>query len=184
MSCHPEIVGICLQLRPEQATLVPERRQELTTEGGLDVLGFFDRIRDVTQKLKARGIWVSHFVEPDGQQIRRCADAGANAVELHTGRYAQAFLAGENVAAQLERLADAARYARSLGLAVYAGHGLTLQNVAAVAQLEYVTELNIGHGLVSHALFVGLAHAIEDFLRGMHKTHSAEHAVLPALSVR
>ena len=158
MSLNREIVDIALDVVPDQATLVPENRQELTTEGGIDVIKEFDRIKDVTEKLKAKGIFVSLFVDPDIKQIDASKKSGAQAVELHTGNYANAKKGDTSM--EIERLKKAAEYAKSIGLEVYAGHGLTYENVKPVAAIKEITELNIGHTIIAKSVFVGLKEAI------------------------
>jgi len=143
---------------PDQATLVPENRQELTTEGGIDVIKEFDRIKDVAEELKAKDIFVSLFVDPDIKQIDASKKSGAQAVELHTGNYANAKKG--DISMELERLKKAAEYAKSIGLEVYAGHGLTYENVKPVAAIKEITELNIGHTIIAKSVFVGLKEAI------------------------
>jgi pyridoxine 5-phosphate synthase len=157
-----DILALAVALTPHQATLVPERRAEITTEGGLP-LGA-DAVADrrlaaAVRRLKAAGIRVSLFVDPDRAVVERGAALGADAVELHTGRYCHAF---PDAGRELDRLADAARHARAAGLAVHAGHGLNYVNVAAVARLPEVEELNIGHSVVSRALFVGIERAVAE----------------------
>ena len=183
MSIASDVVAVCLRLKPQQATLVPERRAELTTEGGLNLSENSETIRQVLTQLKAAGIVVSLFIEPSLLVVEQSRSLGADMVELHTGAFAHATALGRDGADELLRLRRAAEHAHGLGLQVAAGHGLTLQNVAAVAQLPYITELNIGHGLVSHAVFVGLPQAIADFLQAMQQ--STEHSVqnVPALSL-
>jgi len=157
-----EIVAFAVALRPLQATLVPERREEVTTEGGL-VLGrdaaADRRVADAVRRLKDAGIRVSLFVDPDVAVIDQSAAVGAHAIELHTGSYAHAFPQAER---ERERLAAAARHARAAGLAVHAGHGLNYANVQDVARIPEVEELNIGHSIVSRALAVGMERAVAE----------------------
>ncbi|MGC9454156.1 MAG: pyridoxine 5'-phosphate synthase [Phycisphaerae bacterium] len=160
MSLDEEIVGIATDLAPHQATLVPENRQEVTTEGGLDCLGGADRLRNVTRTLQDKGIVVSAFVDPEPSQIRAARDAGCDAVELHTGAYANAD--PQQVSAALEALAEGLRVGLEAGLIVHAGHGLTYNNVAPVAALGRFEEFNIGHSIVSRAVFVGLREAVRE----------------------
>ncbi|MDH4043518.1 MAG: pyridoxine 5'-phosphate synthase [Gemmatimonadota bacterium] len=157
-----EILALAVSLRPHQATLVPERRMEITTEGGLPLGTDPDgdrRLRDAVARLKDAGIRVSLFVDPDADIIERSADLGAHAVELHTGRYCLAF---PDARRELDRLATAARHAASLGLAVHAGHGLNLANVPPVARLPEVEELNIGHSIIGRAVMVGMERAVAE----------------------
>jgi len=162
LATSDEIVGLAVTLRPHQATLVPERREEITTEGGL-VLGrdaaADRRIADTVRRLTDAGIRVSLFVDPDPDVLDRCARLGVDAVELHTGSYANAFPAAER---EVSRLVEAARHAAAAGLAVHAGHGLTYVNVQAVAQIPQIEELNIGHTIVSRAISVGMERAVAE----------------------
>ncbi len=155
-----EMLAIAEQVRPADVCLVPERREELTTEGGLNVRADLERIRAACQRLHQAGIRVSLFVDPDTDQLEAAAEAGARVVELHTGSYADAPEAGREAA--LERLRGAVDRAVELGLAVNAGHGLHYQNVQQVAALAAVEELNIGHAIVARALFVGLENAVRE----------------------
>jgi len=160
MAATDEMLAIALRHRSHAACIVPERREERTTEGGLDVAGQRDHLRRVVQELGSAGIRVSLFIEPDARQIEAAIALGAPVVELHTGAYCDAV--GETRAAELNRLGDAARLAGQGGLEVHAGHGLTFDSVAPVAALPQVRELNIGHFLVGEAIFVGLAEAIRE----------------------
>jgi pyridoxine 5-phosphate synthase len=161
MACADEIVEIALDVKPDQVTLVPERREELTTEGGLNVAGSLDRITAVTRRLKDAGILVSLFVDPANEQIRASAESGAQAIELHTGSYANA--RGEQaVKERLCELADAAARAADEGLRAYAGHGLNYVNVKPVADIPEIEELNIGHSIIARAVFVGLDRAVRE----------------------
>jgi pyridoxine 5-phosphate synthase len=168
MSVEPEIVAIAVQTRPDQVTLVPERREELTTEGGLDVLGRFDRVRDAVARCHDAGIEVSLFVDPDPAQVEASLRAGARAVELHTGRYADAPTPSAQ-ARELGALAVAGERALACGLGLHAGHGLNYQNVAPVALIEGMAELNIGHSIVSRALMTGLERAVSDMKECIHR---------------
>ena len=167
MSLAPEIVEIAIKTAPDQATLVPERRQEVTTEGGLDLSHEPDRVAAAVQRLKAAGIFVSAFIDPDEKQITIAQQAGFDAVELHTGDYANA--AGTDAARQLERLEHAARLVRERGLRLHAGHGLNYRNVGPVARIEAMRELNIGHAIISRAVFVGLRQAVREMKEAMTK---------------
>jgi pyridoxine 5-phosphate synthase len=155
-----EMLAITAAVRPADCCLVPERRQEITTEGGLDVAAQAARIRDATTYLRQAGVRVALFIDPDPRQVEAAAHAGAPVVELHTGTYAEA--AGATAATELERLRAAARLGASLGLEVHAGHGLNYRNVQPVAALPEIVELNIGHALIAHALFVGLPAAVRE----------------------
>ncbi len=157
LGAAPEIVRIAGRLKPFQATLVPERRQEITTEGGLALAGATPKIRTAIARLTAAGIRVSLFIDPDPGTIDRAAALGVAAVELHTGRYARSWRKSDVALRVLER---AAAHARGRGLAVHAGHGLTYDNVQPVAALRDIEELNIGHSIVSHAIFQGMEEAV------------------------
>ena len=163
MACTDEMLAIAERLRPHQATLVPEKREEITTEGGLDVSRDADRLRAGIARLNAAGIRTSLFVDPDPEAMRRSRQLGAAAVELHTGTYAN----HPGNPAPLRALIAAAELGASLGLAVHAGHGLTVANVGPVAGIPAVEELNIGHSIVSRAVFVGLAHAVREMRQVM-----------------
>jgi pyridoxine 5-phosphate synthase len=155
-----EMLAFAAEVRPADCCLVPERRQELTTEGGLEVAGQAARVQDAVTRLTSHGIRVALFIDPEAAQIEAAARAGAPVVELHTGAWAQA--SGARQASELERLAHAARLAAGLGLRVHAGHGLNYHNVQPVAAIREVVELNIGHALIAHAVFVGLAAAVRE----------------------
>ena len=158
MAATKEMLAIALRHRPNAACIVPEKREELTTEGGLDAAGQHDRLAPLVAALGAANIRVSLFIEPDPRQIEAALRLGAPVVELHTGRYAH--LSGAAQAEELRRLADAAALAAKNGIEVHAGHGLTYTNVAPIAAITQVRELNIGHFLVGEALFVGLAESV------------------------
>ena len=160
MSLAEEIVGIALETRPEQATLVPENRQEVTTEGGLDVRGQFARTKEVSERLRKLGIIVSHFIDPEPDQIRAAAEAGAAYIELHTGAYANA--RGAERKREYIKLVEGARLAAEIGLGVNAGHGLDYHNVQPIAAIPEVEELNIGHAIIARAIFAGLAAAVRE----------------------
>jgi len=155
-----EMLAIAAEVRPADCCFVPERRQEITTEGGLDVAAQAARVRDATAHLRQAGVRVALFIDPDARQVEAAAHAGAPVIELHTGAYAEA--AGSHQATELERLRAAARLGASLGLEVHAGHGLNYRNVRPVAALPEIVELNIGHALIAHALYVGLAAAVRE----------------------
>ena len=156
----PEMIDIACQVRPHDVCLVPEKREEVTTEGGLDVLGHFDAVKAATQKLIDAGIRVSLFIDPEEAQIQAAKDSGATVVELHTGRYAD--LSGADQAKELERIRKAAVFGRSVGMRVNAGHGLHEGNVKPIAAIAELSELNIGHAIVAEALFKGWQKAIID----------------------
>ncbi|WP_457754921.1 pyridoxine 5'-phosphate synthase [Thermovibrio ammonificans] len=167
MAVTEEMLQIATSVRPHQVTLVPERREEVTTEGGLDVKGQLERVRAAVERLKGAGIVVNLFIDPEEEQVRAAAEVGADAVELHTGRYAEAFAAGNEgeVQEELERLKRAAKLAKELGLRVYAGHGLTYKNVKPIAEIPEIEELNIGHSIVANAVLLGLKEAVEKMIK-------------------
>jgi pyridoxine 5-phosphate synthase len=156
----PEMINIACRVQPHDVCLVPEKRAEVTTEGGLDVVGHFDTVKAATTQLKAAGIRVSLFIDPEEHQIQAAKDVGATVVELHTGRYAD--LVGDQQLQELERIRKAAQFGKSIGLRVNAGHGLHEGNVIPVAAIAELSELNIGHAIVAEALFKGWQKAIVD----------------------
>lgn len=157
------MLGFALKVKPEDCCLVPERRAELTTEGGLDVRGQLAKLKDACARLKAAGIRVAPFIDPDPDQIDACAEAGAPVVELHTGAYADA--EGGKQAQELHRLVQAARHAAHRGIEVHAGHGLHYHNVLPVAAIHEVVELNIGHSIVARAVMAGFPAAVAEMKR-------------------
>jgi pyridoxine 5-phosphate synthase len=163
MACTEEMLMIAERIRPHQVTLVPERREEITTEGGLDVTRDQGRLADGLARLNALGARTSLFIGPDLRAIDRSRQLGAMAIELHTGQYAH----GAGNPATLKALVDAARHGASIGLAVHAGHGLTVDNVTPVAAIPEIEELNIGHSVVSRAVFVGLVGAVRELRAAM-----------------
>jgi len=163
MACTDEMLAIAERLRPHQVTLVPERREEITTEGGLDVRREQDRIAAGETRLNAAGIRTSLFITSDRATVDACRVAGAAAIELHTGAYSHA----PEDPARLRDLRDATTHGASIGLAVHAGHGLTTANVGPVAGIPEIEELNIGHWVVSRAMFVGLADAVRELRAAM-----------------
>ncbi|MEL7310651.1 MAG: pyridoxine 5'-phosphate synthase [Pseudomonadota bacterium] len=158
MALAEEMVAIALQLKPQDVCIVPERREEVTTEGGLDVAGQLARVKSAVERLDLEGIRTSLFIDPDRRQIDAAVDSGAPVIELHTGAYAQAD--GAEAQALRDVIAAEADYALSRGLKVHAGHGLTIHNVTPIASIASITELNIGHSLVADAVFVGLPEAV------------------------
>ncbi|APB98298.1 pyridoxine 5'-phosphate synthase [Polynucleobacter asymbioticus] len=156
----PEMIDIACKVKPHDVCLVPEKREEVTTEGGLDVVGHFDAVKAATTQLKNAGIRVSLFIDPEEKQIQAAKDIGATVVELHTGRYAD--LSGSEQIAELERIRKAAKFGKSIGLRVNAGHGLHEGNVMPMATIDELSELNIGHAIVAEALFKGWQKAITD----------------------
>lgn len=155
-----EMVEIAVSTRPDIVTLVPEKREELTTEGGLDVLGLGEGLARKIERLKAAGIVVSLFVEPSGTQIKASRDAGADFVEIHTGTYANA--RGQEQAKELELIREAALLADALGLGVNAGHGLDYHNIGPVTGIPQIVEFNIGHSIMARAIMVGLSQAVSE----------------------
>jgi pyridoxine 5-phosphate synthase len=170
MAVTDEMVRIARQVRPQDACLVPESRQEVTTEGGLDVVGQKARVKDAVAALAASAIRVSLFIDPDVAQIEAARAAGAPVIELHTGAYAEAVGAGR--AREFERLRTAAKVAASLGLTVNAGHGLNYHNVEPIAAIPEIIELNIGHSIVARALIDGMAKAVRDMKDLMRRARS------------
>lgn len=171
MAATEEMLGIALRHVPEGACLVPEKRRELTTEGGLDVIRHADELRPYVDRLRAAGIFVSIFVDPAPRQLEACVAIGAPAVEIHTGRYCDA-PAGPERLAELRRIEEAARLAASLGLEVRAGHGLSFDTVGSIAAIAEVVELNIGHFLIGEAIFCGLDSAIRRMRALMDKARA------------
>ncbi|QDX82819.1 pyridoxine 5'-phosphate synthase [Denitratisoma sp. DHT3] len=161
-----EMLAFALRIKPQDVCLVPEKRQELTTEGGLDVIGGFDRVKDAVGRLSDGGIRVSLFIDPDPAQLDAARAAGAPVVEIHTGAYAEAEGAAQ---AELERIRRAVAHGLDLGLRVNAGHGLHFGNVAPIAAIPGMAELNIGHALVADALFMGWENAIREMKRVMRE---------------
>jgi pyridoxine 5-phosphate synthase len=165
MAATDEMVRIALEVRPPDVCLVPEKRTEVTTEGGLDVIGQQDSLKSICSRLKEAGIRVSLFIDPEPAQLEAAVLVGAPVVELHTGAYAEA--TGEQQARELKRIEVAARHAAKLGLTVHAGHGLHYHNVHAIAAIAEIVELNIGHAIVAHAVIHGLAPAVAEMKRLM-----------------
>lgn len=163
MASTAEMVEVALRERPDQVTLVPEKRQEITTEGGLDVEGNFQQIAGVIRTLGRDGVPVSLFIDPDENQIKAAGDVGAHAVELHTGEYAGA--RGAARGAQLERIARGTRLADQLNLLPRVGHGLTYQNVRDIAAIPEVREASIGHSIVARSIMVGMEQAVREMIR-------------------
>ena len=163
LATDEDVVAIACDVRPDQATLVPERREEITTEGGLDVAAARSRIADVTRQLQDTGISVSLFLDPDPKQIDVAAKIGAQAVELHTGAYANA--SGKSRDEHLQQLVKAGRQIRAAGMQLHAGHGLTYRNVKPIAAIDEMRELNIGHSIVARAIFVGFEQAVREMKR-------------------
>ena len=162
LSMSRRIVDIACRLHPYQATLVPERREEVTTEGGLNLDADIARLKEAIERLTAAGCHVSLFIDPDFHTLERARELGVPAVELHTGHYAHTWQQTNHA---LEELTRAARHGRELGLAVHAGHGLTYRNIQPVARVGEIEDLNIGHSIVSRAVFVGMADAVSEMGR-------------------
>ncbi len=165
MAVTDEMVSLALEFHPHSCCLVPEKRQELTTEGGLDVAGQVEKARMAVQALKTAGILVSFFVDPDFLQLDAVAEAGGDYVELHTGAYANA--TGEAQTAELERLIRGAEYAHRLGLKVNAGHGIDYENIAGILKVPHLCELNIGHSIIGRAVMVGMECAVREMIELM-----------------
>ena len=162
-----EMKEIALRVKPDRVTLVPERREEITTEGGLDVAGMREFLKDYIEDFKANGIEVSLFIDPDVKQVRAGADVGADAVELHTGTYANLWNEHrfEEAEKEIGRIEEAGRLAKDLGLRVYAGHGLTYQNVKGILRLKgLIEELNIGHSIIANSVIFGLERAVREMM--------------------
>lgn len=162
MACTPAMVKFALALKPDSACLVPENRTEVTTEGGLDAVGLGRRLVSAVERLRAAGIAVSLFIDPDPAQIDEAARVGAPMVELHTGAYAHAYFAKRSRAREFERLRAGAEQARASGLTVNAGHGINYVNIAQIRTLPHLHELNIGHSIMSRALFTGIDEAVRE----------------------
>jgi pyridoxine 5-phosphate synthase len=177
MAATDEMVGIALKTLPDAVSLVPESPNEITTEGGLDVVGNFEKVKDVTKQLKEAGIFVSIFIDPDLEQIEAAGGVGAQQIEICTAEYAELTLSSRaahgdgarKAAAEVERISRAAAHAKSLGLLVAAGHGLTYRNVAALAAIPEISEFNIGHNIISRAVFVGLNQAVREMIEAIQK---------------
>ena len=167
MSIAPEIVAFALKVKPDVVCLVPERREELTTEGGLDAAGQMESLRETRKRLNDAGIEVSLFIDPDSPQVEAAARLGAQFIELHTGAFAEAFAKDEARDLEIARLVTAARQAHLLGLEINAGHGLNYQNVSGLERVPHLVELNIGHSIVSRSVAIGLGEAVRDMLRAM-----------------
>jgi pyridoxine 5-phosphate synthase len=169
-----EMVGIAVRTRPHAACLVPERREERTTEGGLDIVAGYGHLRQVTRELRDAGIRVSLFVEPEAELMQAACDLGAPAVELHTGAFCDAFAAGSEaqIEHELQRLRRAAEHGSAIGLEIHAGHGLTFDSVRPVAAIPQIVELNIGHFIVGEALFMGFGEAIRGMRAAMDEARA------------
>ena len=167
MAPTEEMVEIALRVKPDRVTLVPEKREEITTEGGLDVSSMRDALSGITKRLRGAGIEVSMFIDPEIPQVEASGEVGADGVELHTGTYAELWNAHRFAEAdrELERIRKSAKRARSLGLRVYAGHGLTYHNVKGILSLgDLIEELNIGHSIIANSVILGLERAVREML--------------------
>ena len=171
MAVTPEMARLAEQLRPDDACFVPERRDELTTEGGLDVRSQSARVRAAVERLQARGIRVSLFIDPDDSQIEASRETGAHGVEIHTGRYANAL--GDK-SRELGEVAAAVAFARRLGLEVHGGHGLNYDNVLPIARIPEIAELNIGHSIVARAIMVSMEQAVREMKELLTKARKQE----------
>jgi pyridoxine 5-phosphate synthase len=169
MACVAEMLELARRLRPQQVTLVPERREEITTEGGLDIISEPDRIRNAIEALTDAGIRVSLFIDPTRAAVEQSKKLGVPAIELHTGAYAH----DPGSPRTIDALGDAARRGADLGIAVHAGHGLTVANVGPVAAIPEIEELNIGHSIISRSVFVGLGRAVKEMHEAMRATRSS-----------
>lgn len=165
MGVTDEMVGIALQLKPDFVCMVPEERAEVTTEGGLDVVGQLSKVGDAVKRLRESGIKVSLFIDPEEDQVRASAALGAEMIELHTGCFANA--TGSAIDDELERLTVASKLGHQLGLQVNAGHGINYKNITRVLEIPHLTELNIGHSIVSRAMKVGLVTAVKEMKSAM-----------------
>jgi pyridoxine 5-phosphate synthase len=160
MAVTPAMVSFAEKLRPDDACFVPEKREELTTEGGLEVIAHREKVKDAVARLQGRGIHVSLFIDPDAAQIEAAREAGADAIEIHTGAYCNA--SGVKSEKDLKAIVNAASLAQSLGLEVHGGHGLDYQNVLPVAKISEIVELNIGHSIIARAVMVGIEQAVRE----------------------
>ena len=169
MAATSEMVRIAQTIKPQRVTLVPERRDEITTEGGLDVVLHSGNVEKVVRQLLDARIDVSIFVDPDLEQVRQCHKLGAPKVEINTGKYADAWNSGGNWTAEIEKISTAARAARKVGLVVLAGHGLTYRNIDAIAGIAEIEELNIGHSIIARAALIGLDGAVREMAELMRR---------------
>ncbi len=170
LSLNEEILGLILKIHPDACCLVPERVEEITTEGGLDIISNLGKVKTTAKRLKDEGIFTTIFIEPDENIIKRAPDCGVDAVEINTGKYSEVelirkdFIKGSHLNSELERIQKAAFLVRSLGLEVHAGHGLNYKNVSDIVKIPEIEELNIGHSIIGRAIFVGLENAVKEML--------------------
>jgi pyridoxine 5-phosphate synthase len=172
MAATKEMADIALRLKPNAVCIVPEKRMEITTEGGLDLISQFDRLKSVCDQLNDNGLRISLFIEPDLRQIETALKLEVPVIELHTGRYSE--LRADDKENELKRIQRAANYANELGIECHAGHGLNYENVGAIASIKKITELNIGHFLIGEAVFIGLTNAIDKMKRIMAEARKVE----------
>jgi pyridoxine 5-phosphate synthase len=165
MANVPEIVDIALKIKPDEVCLVPEKREELTTEGGLNVAAEIDSLKESVERLSNEGITVSMFIDPDKEQLEASKEIGAPFVELHTGSYANA--SDEQRNNELQRLIQGSTYGHNIGLSINAGHGLNLENISQILQVPYLDTLNIGHSIISRSVFVGISQAVKEMLQAI-----------------
>jgi len=168
MSINKDIVDIALDVVPDEATIVPEKRKELTTEGGLDVINNFNKIKEIVTKLRLKKVIVSLFVNPDIRQIKYAKETGTDYIEIHTGKYANA-KTSKDIRKEFFKIKKAAYFAHSIGLKINAGHGLNYKNVVPVAKIPLIDDLNIGHSIISRAVMVGLDKAVKDMIKLIKK---------------
>ncbi|MGA1861571.1 pyridoxine 5'-phosphate synthase [Deferribacter thermophilus] len=171
MACNEDVINIALKVKPDMCTLVPEKRQELTTEGGLDVIENFNLVKDTVSRLMDAGIEVSIFIDPDESQLEKATYTGAKFVELHTGAYADA-KGGEKIK-ELKRLKSAAKIAKELGFIVNAGHGLDYYNIIDIVKIKEIYEVNIGHSIIARSIYVGIKEAVRE-MKDLICKHSLE----------
>jgi pyridoxine 5-phosphate synthase len=171
MGNNPDIIKIALALKPNEVCLVPEKRQELTTEGGLDVYGYFDAVNDTVSRLTEAGIVVSLFIDPDPRQIKAASLCGAPFIELHTGTYCD-----HGATTELQRLIEGARLAHRHGLLVNAGHGINLQNINGILRIPHLEVLNIGHSIVARSVLIGMKSAVREMMDAMSAYQGGEPA--------
>ena len=162
MACTPEMIEFALEIKPDSVCLVPESREEVTTEGGLDIVGQKSRVGEVVSAMSDAGIMTSLFIDPDPAQIEASAELKAPWIELHTGAFANAYYSGDCGASELLNLQQGAELAHELGMIVNAGHGINYENIAEILKIPHLHELNIGHSIVSRALFVGIENAVRE----------------------